>query len=56
MVEASHMTDSGLKTDAGEPSFTRTTARHSPQLDRENPREADAPYGSGADKEWTAKR
>jgi membrane fusion protein, multidrug efflux system len=39
------MTDSGLKTrsDAGEPSFTRTTSRHSPQLDRENPRAADPP-------------
>jgi membrane fusion protein (multidrug efflux system) len=39
------MTDSGFKTrsDAGEPSFTRTTSRHSPQFDRENPRAADAP-------------
>jgi membrane fusion protein (multidrug efflux system) len=39
------MTDSGLKTrsDAGQPSIARTTSRHSPQLDQENPRAADTP-------------
>jgi membrane fusion protein (multidrug efflux system) len=39
------MTDGGLKTrsDAGEPSFARTTSRHSPQLEREAPRATDAP-------------
>jgi len=39
------MTDGGLKTrsDAGEPSFARTTSRHSPQLERDAPRATDAP-------------
>jgi membrane fusion protein (multidrug efflux system) len=45
MAEASRaMTDSGLKakSDAGDPSFARTTSRQSPQLDRQAPRVTDA--------------
>jgi membrane fusion protein, multidrug efflux system len=44
------MTDGGLKTksDAGEPSFARTKSRHSPQLDRETPRQTEAPGGQKA--------
>jgi membrane fusion protein (multidrug efflux system) len=39
------MTDGGLKTrsNAGEPSFARTTSRYSPQLEREAPHATDAP-------------